>query len=140
MIVGSDSLIKCRWRLMVGFPVYIVLHLVISITPLLKVHPCTAALWEWGRKGWFGQMSQEGIRVNGLGVGGERGGIMWELLHHTVQAQPPVCLLSSNKPTIHFPEMCCRLCSICTASAGPGRPSPTTHHPVVSYTKSNSDI
>lgn len=32
---------------MAGFPVYIVLCLVISITPLLNVRPHTVALREW---------------------------------------------------------------------------------------------
>lgn len=40
---------------MAGFPVYITLHLVISITPLPNVHPYTAALWNGAGGGGLGR-------------------------------------------------------------------------------------
>lgn len=50
---------------MAGFPVYVALHLVISITPLLNVCPHPAALHKWGRRRWFGKVSQENAGSNG---------------------------------------------------------------------------
>lgn len=44
---------------MAGFPVYVALHLVISITPLPNARPHPAALREWGGRRWFGKVSQE---------------------------------------------------------------------------------
>lgn len=79
---------------MAGFPVYIVLRLIISITPLLNVHPRTAALREQGGRGWFGQVSQESAGGDGSRLDEERGGTVWEQLHHAVRGQPPACLLS----------------------------------------------
>ena len=70
---------------MAGFPVYIALCLVMSITPLLNVHPRTAALRERGGRGWFGQVSQESAGGNGSRLGGEREGTVWE------QAATPRC-------------------------------------------------
>lgn len=104
VMVGSGSLIKGQRCLVAGFPVYIALRLVISITPLLNVHPRTAALQERGGKGWFGQVSQESAGGDGSRLDGERGGTVWEQPHHAVQGQPPACLLSPSKPTICFPE------------------------------------
>lgn len=93
-MVGSESLIKC-WRCLVaGFPVYVALRLVISITPLLNVHPPTAALWDRGGKGWFGQVSQESAGGNGSGMDGEREGAVAEQPRYAVRGQPPARLFS----------------------------------------------
>lgn len=40
---------------MAGFPVYMTLHLVISITTLPNVHPRTAALWYGAGGGGLGR-------------------------------------------------------------------------------------
>lgn len=50
---------------MAGFPVYVALHLVISITPLLNARPHPAALREWGGRRRFGKVSQENAAGNG---------------------------------------------------------------------------
>lgn len=90
---------------MAGFPVYVALRPVISITPLLNVHPPTAALRDRGGKGWFGQVSQESAGGNGSGLDGEREGAMAEQLCCTVRGQPQHASFPPSKPTIHFPEM-----------------------------------
>ena len=73
---------------MAGFPVYVALRLVISISPLLNTHPHAAALREPGGRGWFGQVSQESAGGDGLRLDGERGD-GWEQ-----RGQPPGCLPS----------------------------------------------
>lgn len=66
VMVCSESLIKCLWRYLVaGFPVYVALHLVISITPLLNSCPHPAALHKWGGRRRFGKVSQENAEGNG---------------------------------------------------------------------------
>lgn len=70
VMVCSESLIKCLcWYLVAGFPVYVALHLVISITPLLNARPHPAALCEWRGRRWFGKVSQENAGGNGSKLG-----------------------------------------------------------------------
>lgn len=65
-MIYSESLIKCLWRYLVaGFPAYVALHLVISITPLLNAHLHPAALCEWGGRRSFGKVSQANTGDNG---------------------------------------------------------------------------
>lgn len=54
---------------MAGFPVYVALHLVISITPLPNACPHPAALCEWGGRRWFGKVSQESAGGSGSKLG-----------------------------------------------------------------------
>lgn len=57
---------------MAGYPVYVVLHLVIIITPLLNACPHPAALTEWGGRRWFGKVSQENAGGNGSKLDDEK--------------------------------------------------------------------